>query len=112
MNTNAIIANMGNGNVSTGNISIGEINQNNVANNGSRDEFLRLIDEIKTEVDSLEDVSASEAVKLMQEETKKKSWNKKILGFMLDTLQKTGVTLAAKGLSTLTAKAIAFLPMG
>ena len=105
MNTNAIIANMGNGNVSTGNISIGEINQDNVANNGSRDEFLRLIDEIKTEVDSLEDVSASEAVKLMQEETKK------ILGFMLDTLQKTGVTLAAKGLSTLTAKAIAFLPM-
>lgn len=101
---------MGNGNVSTGNISIGEINQSNELHNESRDEFLGLVSEIKTEVASLKDASACEAVELIQEETKKKSWNKKVLSFMLDTLQKTSVTLAAKGLSTLAAKAIALIP--
>ena len=111
MNINTIIANMRNGKVSTGNISIGEINQSNLVNNENRDEFLRLLNEIKTEVASLEEPSASEVVELIQEETKKKSWNKKFLSFMLDTLQKTSVTLAAKGLSTLTAKAIALLPL-
>lgn len=111
MNINAVIANMGNGNVTTGNVSTGNIHQEYFANNVNGEEFLKLLQEIKQEVNMLGDKSANEAIELIQEETKKKSWNKKILKFTLDSLQKTGVTLAAHGLCTLVSKAYALLPL-
>lgn len=40
MNINAVIANMGNGNVTTGNISTGNILQEYFANNANGEEFL------------------------------------------------------------------------
>lgn len=110
MDINAVIVNMGNGNVSTGNISTGNIHQENNVNNTSREEFLKLLQEIKHEVILLGDKSANDAVEFIQEETKKKSWNRKFLEFTLDSLQKTGVTLAAQGLCALVSKACTLLP--
>ena len=111
MDINAVIANMGNGNVTTGNVSTGNIHQEYFANNVNGEEFLKLLQEIKQEVNMLGDKSANEAIELIQEETKKKSWNKKLLEFMLDSLQKTGATLAAQGLCALVSKACALLPL-
>lgn len=111
MDINAVLVNMGNGNISTGNITTGNIHQENNVNDTSREEFLKLLQEIKHEVILLGDRSANDAVELIQEETKKKSWNKKILEFALDSLQKTGVTLVAKGLCTLASKACTLLPL-
>lgn len=111
MNINAIIANTGSGNVTTGNIFTGEIHQEINIDDEQRKEFLILLEKIKQEVDSLGDSTSIEAVELVQEETKKESWNKKIMKFALDTIQKTGVTLAAKGLTTLAGKAISLLTL-
>lgn len=110
MNMNAVIANMGSGNVTTGNISIGNIQQGNNVNTANSEEFLKLLQEIKQEVNLLGDKSANEAIELIQEETKKKSWSKKLLSLALDSLQKTGVTFAAQGLCALVSKASALLP--
>lgn len=111
MNINAIIANTGNGNVTTGNISTGDIQQKICIDNEQRKEFLLLLEEMMKEAESLNDSTAAKAVVLIQDETKKESWNKKIIKFALDTIQKTAVTLAAQGLSLLVSKAIALLPL-
>lgn len=111
MNINAIIANTGNGNVTTGNISTGDIRQKINVDDEQRKEFLGILEKIKQEVDSLGDSTSIEAVELIQEEAKKESWNKKIMKFALDTIQKTGVTLAAKGLTALAGKAISLLTL-
>ena len=110
MDINAVIANLGNGNVTTGNITTGDINKETNVANESREEFMRIIEELKREIESLNDNSSKEAVNLIQEETKKESWNKNLIKFALDTVQKTGVTLAAKVIVSLGAKAIALLP--
>lgn len=110
MDINAVIANLGNGNVTTGNITTGDIHKENIVTNGYREEFQKIIEELKREIETLNDNSSKEAVDLIQEETKKDSWNKKLIKFALDTVQKTGVTLAAKGIVSLGAKAIALLP--
>lgn len=111
MDINAVIVNMGNGNISTGNITTGNIHQENYVNNANSEEFLKLLQEIKQEINLLGDKTANEAIELIQEETKKKTWNKKLLEFALDSLQKTGVTLAAQGLCALVSKACALLPL-
>lgn len=111
MNVNAIIANTGSGSVTTGNISTGDITQEINTDNEQRKKFLMLIEKIKQEVEDLDDSTAIEAVDLIQEETKKESWNKKMMKFALDTVQKVGVTLAAQGLTSLATNAIALLPM-
>lgn len=111
MDINAVIANLGNGNVTTGNITTGDIyKETNVANE-SREEFMRIIEELKREIETLNDNSSKEAVNLIQEETNKDSWNKNLIKFALDTVQKTGVTLAAKVIVSLGAKAMALLPL-
>lgn len=109
MNINAIIANTGNGSVTTGNISTGDITQEINVTSEQRKEFFALLKGIKQEVEALGDSTAIEAVDLIQEETMKESWNKKIMKFALDTVQKTGVALAAKGLYALASKAISLL---
>lgn len=111
MDINAVIANLGNGNVTTGNITTGDIHKETIVTNEDREEFMRIIEELKREIETLKDDSSKEAVDLIQEETKKDSWNKKLIKFALDTVQKTGVTLAAKGIISLGAKAIALLPL-
>lgn len=111
MDINAVIANLGNGNVTTGNITTGDIRKETIVTNGYREEFQKIIEELKREIETLNDNSSKEAVDLIQEETKKNSWNKKLIKFALDTVQKTGVTLAAKGIISLGAKAIALLPL-
>ena len=110
MDINAVIANLGNGNVTTGNITTGDIHKETIVTNGYREEFQKIIEELKREIATLNDNSSKEAVDLIQEETKKDSWNKKLIKFALDTVQKTGVTLAAKVIVSLGAKAIALLP--
>lgn len=110
MDINAVIANLGNGNVTTGNITTGDIHKETIVTNGYREEFQKIIEELKREIETLNDNSSKEAVDLIQEETKKESWNKKLIKFALDTVQKTGVTLAAKVIVSLGAKAIALLP--
>ena len=110
MDINAVIANLGNGNVTTGNITTGDIHKETIVTNGYREEFQIIIEELKREIETLNDNSSKEAVDLIQEETKKDSWNKKLIKFALDTVQKTGVTLAAKVIVSLGAKAIALLP--
>lgn len=110
MDINAVIANLGNGNVTTGNITTGDIHKETNVANESREEFMRIIEELKREIGTLNDNSSKEAVNLIQEETKKDSWNKNLLKFALDTVQETGVTLAAKVIVSLGAKAIALLP--
>ncbi|WP_308230616.1 hypothetical protein [uncultured Prevotella sp.] len=110
MDINAVIANLGNGNVTTGNITTGDIHKETIVTNGYREEFQKIIEELKREIETLNDNSSKEAVDLIQEETKKDSWNKKLIKFALDTVQKTGVTLAAKVIVSLGAKAIALLP--
>ena len=111
MRINAIIANTGNGTVTTGDVNTGDIHQENSAMDRNRDEFLKILQGIKSEVQSIGDNSAKEAVEIIQNEIHKESWNKKIMNFMLDSLQKTGVTLAAKGLETLVSQALALLPL-
>lgn len=111
MDINAVIANLGNGNVTTGNITTGDIHKETNVANESREEFMRIIEELKREIEILNDNSSKKAVDMIQEETKKDSWNKKLIKFALDTVQKTGVTLAAKGIISLGAKAIALLPL-
>ncbi|WP_308274494.1 hypothetical protein [Prevotella sp.] len=110
MDINAVIANLGNGNVTTGNITTGDIHKETNVANEYREEFMRIIEELKREIETLNDNSSKEVVDFIQEETKKDSWNKKLIKFALDTVQKTGVTLAAKGIISLGAKAIALLP--
>lgn len=110
MDINAVIANLGNGNVTTGNITTGDIRKETIVTNEHREEFMRIIEELKREIETLNDNSTKEAVDLIQEEIKKDSWNKKLIKFALDTVQKTGVTLAAKVIVSLGAKAIALLP--
>ena len=110
MDINTVIANLGNGNVTTGNITTGDIHKETIVTNGYREEFQKIIEELKREIETLNDNSSKEAVDLIQEETKKDSWNKKLIKFALDTVQKTGVTLAAKVIVSLGAKAIALLP--
>lgn len=110
MDINAVIANLGNGNVTTGNITTGDIHKETIVTNGYCEEFQKIIEELKREIETLNDNSSKEAVDLIQEETKKDSWNKKLIKFALDTVQKTGVTLAAKVIVSLGAKAIALLP--
>mgnify|MGYP004494974425 FL=1 len=110
MDINAVIANLGNGNVTTGNITTGDIHKETIVTNGYREEFQKIIEELKREIETLNDNSSKEAVDLIQEETKKDSWNKKLIKFALDTVQKTGVTLAVKVIVSLGAKAIALLP--
>lgn len=110
MDINAVIANLGNGNVTTGNIRTGDIRKETIVTNRYREEFMRIIEELKREIETLNDNSSKDAVELIQEETKKDSWNKKLIKFALDTVQKTGVTLAAKGIVSLGAKAMALLP--
>lgn len=109
MSINAIIANTGNGSVTTGNISVSDINQEINVDGELRKEFLTLLEHIKKEVSSLNDSTAEDAVELIQEEAQKESWNKKVMRFALDTIQKTGVTLAAQGLVSLVSKAAALL---
>ena len=109
MDINAVIANFGNGNVTTGNITTGDIRKETIVTNEHREEFMRIIEELKREIETLNDNSSKDAVDLIQEETKKDSWNKKLIKFALDTVQKTGVTLAAKGIVALGAKAITLL---
>mgnify|MGYP004505761935 CR=1 FL=1 len=111
MNINSVVANLGNGNVATGNITTGDIRQENNVNSESRKDFLKVLEELKREVETLKDNSAKEAVELIHEETKKDSWNKKVIKFALDTVQKIGVTLAAKGVVALGSKALALLPL-
>lgn len=111
MNVNAIIANTGNGNVSTGNISVEDVKQEINVDNEQRKDFLVLLEKIKQEVEALGDSTSIEAIVLIQEETKKESWNKKVMKFALDTVQKVGVTLAAQGLTSLVTNAIALLPL-
>lgn len=111
MNINSVIANLGNGNITTGDITTGDIHQKNNVNNANHDEFLKILKELKCEIEKLNDSSAKEAIELIQEETKKESWNKKLIKFALDTVQKVGVTLAAKGVITLGSKAMALLPL-
>ena len=110
MDINTVIANLGNGNVTTGNITTGDIHKETKVANEYREEFMRIIEELKREIETLNDNSSKETVDLIQEETKKDSWNKKLIKFALDTVQKTGVTLAAKVIVSLGAKAIALLP--
>lgn len=110
MDINAVIANLGNGNVTTGNITTGDIHKEAIVTNEHREEFMRIIEELKREIETLKDDSSKEAVDLILEETKKEAWNKKLIKFALDTVQKTGVTLAAKVIVSLGAKAIALLP--
>lgn len=111
MDINAVIANLGNGNVTTGNITTGDIRKETIVTNEHREEFLKIIEELKREIDTLNDNSSREVVDLIQEETKKDSWNKKLIKFALDTVQKTGVTLAAKGIVSLGTKAMTLLPL-
>lgn len=110
MDINAVIANLGNGNVTTGNITTGDIRKETIVTNGYREEFQKIIEELKREIETLNDNSSKEAVDLIQEEIKKDSLNKKLIKFALDTVQKIGVTLAAKGIVSLGAKAMALLP--
>lgn len=111
MDINAVIANLGNGNVTTGNITTGDIRKETIVTNGYREEFQKIIEELKREIETLNDNSSKEAVDLIQEEIKKDSWNKKLIKFALDTVQKIGVTLAAKGIVSLGAKAMTLLPL-
>ena len=69
------------------------------------------MEELKHEIEILKDDSAKEAIELIHEETNTNSWNKKVIKFALDTVQKVGVTLAAKGVVTLGSKALALLPL-
>lgn len=79
MDINAVIANLGNGNVTTGNITTGDIHKETIVTNGYREEFQKIIEELKREIETLNDNSSKEAVDLIQEEIKKDSWNKKLV---------------------------------
>ena len=79
MDINAVIANFGNGNVTTGNITTGDIRKETIVTNEHREEFMRIIEELKREIETLNDNSSKDAVDLIQEETKKDSWNKKLI---------------------------------
>lgn len=111
MKINAIIANTGNGDVTTGNVSIGDIHQENGSKDEHRAEFLEILQEISEEIKSFHDDSVSNVVKTIQEETKRGKRSKKALKFALETLQKTGVTMAAQGLTSLVSKALKLLPL-
>ena len=111
MNINSVIANLGNGNTTTGNITTGDILQENKVVNENREEFLRILEELKHDIEALNDDSAKEAVELIHEEVKSDFWNKKLIKFALDTVQKVGVTLAAEGVVALGSKALALLPL-
>lgn len=47
MDINAVIANLGNGNVTTGNITTGDIHKETIVTNGYREEFQKIIEELK-----------------------------------------------------------------
>lgn len=111
MNINAIIANTGNGSITTGNISTGDIDQSNEIVNANKDEFVKILNELQKLVEDLGDSYSQKTVELIQDETKSPTWNKKVIEFMLDSLQETGVTLAAKGLVSIVSKAITLLPL-
>ena len=108
---NAVIANLGNGNVTTGNISIGDIHQENNITNENCNKFLRILEELTRETETLKNQSVKEALESIQKETTKKtSWNWNLIKFALDTIQKVGVSLAAKGMIALSSKAMDMLP--
>ena len=70
MDINAVIANLGNGNVTTGNITTGDIHKETIVTNGYREEFQKIIEELKREIETLNDNSSKEAVDLIQEDRK------------------------------------------
>lgn len=110
MNVNSVIANLGNGNVTTDDIITGDIHQETHVTNEHREEFLHILEELKSEIDKLQNPSAREAVEIIQDETKKEIWDSRIIKFALDTVQKIGVTLASKAIITLGSKALSLLP--
>ena len=57
MDINAVIANLGNGNVTTGNITTGDIHKETIVTNGYREEFQKIIEELKREIETLNDNS-------------------------------------------------------
>lgn len=108
---NAVIANLGNGNVTTGNIVTGDIRKEANASDKYRKEFLKVLEELQREIALLDDKSSKEAVELIEKEIQKDSWDKKLIKFLLDTVQKTGVTLASEGIISLGTKAVGLLQM-
>ena len=100
-NINGIVVNTGSGNITTGNITTGDITQTINVPSHVKEEFLELLDKMKKETQELGNEQAIEAVSIVEEETKKKSWNKKTMTFALDVVNNIAANLAANGLTTL-----------
>ena len=110
-NINGIVVNTGSGNVTTGNITTGDIHQSITDNTEIINDFLETIKQIKEEARKVNNNQIDEAVSIIEEETKQQSWNKKFMKFCLGVIEKTGVALAANGLTTLAAKGLSLLSL-
>lgn len=110
-NINGIVVNTGSGNVTTGNINTGDITQRINVPSDVREEFLDLLNKLKVEAQKVGNEQAIEAVGIVEEETKKGSWNKRTITFALDVVKNIAANLAANGLTTLATYGMSLLSL-
>lgn len=110
-NINGIVVNTGSGNVTTGNINTGDITQTINVPSDVMEEFLDLLNKLKMEAQKLGNELAIEAVGIVEEETKKESWNKRTMTFALDVIKNIAANIAANGLATLATYGMSLLSL-
>lgn len=110
-NINGIAVNTGSGSITTGDINIGHFTQTMNDLSEIRKEFVEILSKLKKEVQDLGNEKAIEAISIIEEETKKEKWNKKIMAFSLDIVKNTAANLTANGLMTLASNAMSLLSL-
>lgn len=108
---NGIAVNTGSGSITTGNINIGNFTQTMNDLSEIRKEFVEILSKLKKEVQDLGNEKAIEAISIIEEETKKEKWNKKIMTFSLDIVKNTAANLTANGLMKLASNAMSLLSL-
>lgn len=74
MDINAVIANLGDGDVTTGNITTGDIRKETIVTNEHREEFLKIIEELKREIETLNENTSREALDLIREDLEQETY--------------------------------------
>ena len=106
-NINAAVANTGSGSISTGNVSAS--NFQITPSEDTRCQMNDVIEKIENVIKESNDSDMNEAIVTLKEETKKTSWNSKIIRMTLNAIKGISTGVIANQLTPIVAQGLALL---
>lgn len=109
-NINAAVVATAGASVSTGDVNVENSHIGNITYSESQKEFLALLDEMDKLISASNNDDLKDSIELVKSETKKSSWNKKLITMGLNAIKGVANGFVVKGLMELIEKGIELLP--